>query len=67
MSMNTETLVGHAEVECVDCGCDLIFDPELAQQRCDTCEWHHHRLCGTDCPVICDTCKEHHFVENRCA
>jgi hypothetical protein len=55
------------EVECVDCGCAVIADPdrrirgEPAASRCDTDEAHHFQTCGEDCPVICDVCKEHHF------
>jgi hypothetical protein len=56
------------EVVCVDCGCDLIrHEDEVyatgirGAPRCDTDDYHHHQLCGADCPVICDVCYEHHF------
>lgn len=59
-----------AEIECVDCGCDLsecdLSDREIV--RCDTCENHYHEICGEDCPVICDVCRDHHFFHpNPCA
>ena len=56
------------EVPCVDCGCDLIRDPErpASEQRCDTDEAHHARQCGPDCPVICDACHDHHFDDFEC-
>lgn len=42
------------EVECVDCGCDIIYNEKLApsMQRCDTCHDHHWGLCGMNCPII---------------
>jgi hypothetical protein len=54
------------EVQCVDCGCDIIRDEELSdtEQRCDTDRDHHDRDCGEDCPVICDLCLEHHFEDD---
>lgn len=53
---------GSAEVECVDCGCDIIVYPEdCGDARCDTCRDHHDQDCGEDCPIICENCKEHHF------
>lgn len=39
------------EVECLNCGADIIPDPTKTEQRCDTCEEHHLGLCGEDCPV----------------
>lgn len=56
------------EVQCVDCGCDIIRDDELpaTEQRCDTDRDHHAKLCGEDCPVICEACREHHFVGDHC-
>lgn len=59
------------EVECVDCGCLVLDDPnrrirgEPVAPRCDTDENHHFQMCGEDCPVICMVCMEHHF--GRCA
>lgn len=47
------------EVECVDCGCAILKDPErrdftgrVVEPRCDTCEEHHYGLCGSDCPIL---------------
>lgn len=58
-----QTMRREEEVECVDCGCDLLVDgvEEQTAPRCDTCEAHFTKGCGKDCPVICDVCKEHHF------
>jgi hypothetical protein len=55
------------EVECVDCGCDIIRNPDLSEreQRCDVDEAHHTKDCGADCPVICDLCLEHHFADDE--
>jgi NTP pyrophosphatase (non-canonical NTP hydrolase) len=62
--MNESSLIADEfsdEVECVDCGCDLIRNPDMSEQRCDTDQAHHTKDCGEDCPVICEICKEHHF------
>jgi hypothetical protein len=55
------------EVDCVDCGAEILcFEHYEVSARCDTCEDHHTRDCGTDCPIICERCREHHFDMNAC-
>lgn len=51
---------GASEVECLDCGRDIITDG--IEFQCDTCRDHYNQDCGDDCPIICENCKEHHFA-----
>jgi hypothetical protein len=39
------------EVECVDCGADIIAYVDDPEPRCDTDREHHAHFCGADCPV----------------
>lgn len=39
------------EVECVDCGADIIAAEGSSEPRCDTCQEHHDGLCGEDYPI----------------
>ena len=42
------------DVPCLDCGCDLPFNANESQPRCDTCRDHYFRDCGWECPIVCD-------------